>query len=40
MDKLQFKPGDTCTVLLAGQLVITGFIEDATGRLRRQTITA
>ena len=25
--KLQFKPGDTCTVLLAGQLVITGFIE-------------
>ncbi len=25
--KLQFKPGDTCTVLLAGQLAVTGFIE-------------
>jgi prophage tail gpP-like protein len=25
--KLQFKPGDRCTVLLAGQLAITGFIE-------------
>jgi prophage tail gpP-like protein len=25
--KLQFKPGDHCTVLLAGQLAITGFIE-------------
>jgi prophage tail gpP-like protein len=25
--KLQFKPGDLCTVLLAGQLAVTGFIE-------------
>jgi prophage tail gpP-like protein len=25
--KLQFKPGDLCTVFLAGQLAVTGFIE-------------
>jgi prophage tail gpP-like protein len=25
--KLQFKPGDTCTVVLAGQVAVTGFIE-------------
>jgi prophage tail gpP-like protein len=25
--KLQFKPGDLCTVLMAGQLAVTGFIE-------------
>lgn len=25
--KLQFKPGDTCTVVLAGQLAVTGYIE-------------
>jgi prophage tail gpP-like protein len=26
-EKLQFKPGDLCTVLMAGQLAVTGFIE-------------
>src|SRR6516165_9628110 len=25
--KLQFKPGDECTIYLAGQLALTGFIE-------------
>jgi hypothetical protein len=25
--KLQFKPGDTCTIYLAGQIAVTGFIE-------------
>jgi prophage tail gpP-like protein len=25
--KLQFKPGDLCTIIMAGQLAVTGYIE-------------